>query len=677
MARPPVSAASDSSTSTRRAGEHELRAARGQRARDRLARHARAGRQPVDRDMVRSLARGRWRAARPRSGARGQAKTATVAVKPCRNVLAADRADLAGREEPGGRGAARAPRPRPRRRGRARRTARGRGRCRRTAAHPPACARRAPPSGRRAPRAGRGRRWRRRARAAARPGPRGRGAPTATCPVAGIGADEPAHEEVALARSRACCRRPRCPAAARPGPARGRCGGSASIVSRSFSSAGLPASSWMTWPVGGGDGELRPDRRGALRDAGQQLDAVEPDADGAVVDHAVAEEQRGGAARVRAPTPAPPSTGTAGGGRPGSASTRVGRERRGVGEQDRAGGAGERRAARRARRCPRRAPRRSAWNVVALPPPRAPPRRRPPCRPRPRAAPPSTPPAPQPTSTPGASASRTASSIASGAAGGAGGEDDHEVARLRRPGPRAPSVPPRSRPRAIRARREAGADADGHRAPTILRGRCSGRPVRASPCSGRPASARPPSRSRSPTGCAPRGEDPVAVSADALQVYAGLETLTGVPTRGRARALEHRLVSFLPVDATVQRRRVRASSPTPRSTALLAAGRGRSSSAAPACTCAPRSPSSSCARPSPPDDPRALARRSSQRTARRRCTPSSRARAPWPPPRSSPNDRHRIVRALELLDAGELEPPDAAQPAVDRPTPATRRCSSA
>ena len=47
-----------------------------------------------------------------------------------------------------------------------------------------------------------------------------------------------------------------------------------------------------------------------------------------------------------------------------------------------------------------------------------------------------------------------------------------------------------------------------------------------------------------------RGEDPVAVSADALQVYAGLETLTGVGQPGRAGALEHRLLSFLPLDAS-------------------------------------------------------------------------------------------------------------------------------
>src|SRR5271154_2996139 len=46
-----------------------------------------------------------------------------------------------------------------------------------------------------------------------------------------------------------------------------------------------------------------------------------------------------------------------------------------------------------------------------------------------------------------------------------------------------------------------------------------------------------------------QGEEPVAVSADALQVYAGLEILTGVATPAEQARLEHRLVSFLPLDA--------------------------------------------------------------------------------------------------------------------------------
>ena len=48
-----------------------------------------------------------------------------------------------------------------------------------------------------------------------------------------------------------------------------------------------------------------------------------------------------------------------------------------------------------------------------------------------------------------------------------------------------------------------------------------------------------------------RGEDPVAVSADALQVYSGLETVTGVASPAERAALEHRLISFLPIDATL------------------------------------------------------------------------------------------------------------------------------
>ncbi len=44
-----------------------------------------------------------------------------------------------------------------------------------------------------------------------------------------------------------------------------------------------------------------------------------------------------------------------------------------------------------------------------------------------------------------------------------------------------------------------------------------------------------------------RGEDPVAVSVDALQIYAGLEILTGAPSPAEQRRLEHRLVSFVPV----------------------------------------------------------------------------------------------------------------------------------
>ena len=46
------------------------------------------------------------------------------------------------------------------------------------------------------------------------------------------------------------------------------------------------------------------------------------------------------------------------------------------------------------------------------------------------------------------------------------------------------------------------------------------------------------------------GERPVAISADALQVYQGLETLTGVADGAQRAQLEHRLISFLPLQAS-------------------------------------------------------------------------------------------------------------------------------
>jgi tRNA dimethylallyltransferase len=46
-----------------------------------------------------------------------------------------------------------------------------------------------------------------------------------------------------------------------------------------------------------------------------------------------------------------------------------------------------------------------------------------------------------------------------------------------------------------------------------------------------------------------RGEDPVAINCDALQVYEGLEVLTGAATAEERARLEHRLLGFVPVTA--------------------------------------------------------------------------------------------------------------------------------
>ena len=46
-----------------------------------------------------------------------------------------------------------------------------------------------------------------------------------------------------------------------------------------------------------------------------------------------------------------------------------------------------------------------------------------------------------------------------------------------------------------------------------------------------------------------RGESPIAINCDALQVYEGLETLTGAATEEEQARLEHRLLGFVPVTA--------------------------------------------------------------------------------------------------------------------------------
>jgi tRNA dimethylallyltransferase len=46
-----------------------------------------------------------------------------------------------------------------------------------------------------------------------------------------------------------------------------------------------------------------------------------------------------------------------------------------------------------------------------------------------------------------------------------------------------------------------------------------------------------------------RGEEPVAINCDALQVYEGLGTLTGAATAEEQRRLEHRLLGFVPISS--------------------------------------------------------------------------------------------------------------------------------
>jgi tRNA dimethylallyltransferase len=170
-----------------------------------------------------------------------------------------------------------------------------------------------------------------------------------------------------------------------------------------------------------------------------------------------------------------------------------------------------------------------------------------------------------------------------------------------------------------------------------------------------------------------RGEDPVAVSADALQVYAGLGTLTGVASPVERAELEHRLVSFLPVDATFSVGEY-AQLAHAEIDGLLQAGR-RPIVVGGTGLYLRAALSTLDLRPPPV----AGARERWQTELEARGAPALHAmlsrRAPWASEAIDPNDRHRVVRALELLDAGELEPPEGPSQlwseAVRRPTSLT------
>jgi tRNA dimethylallyltransferase len=157
-----------------------------------------------------------------------------------------------------------------------------------------------------------------------------------------------------------------------------------------------------------------------------------------------------------------------------------------------------------------------------------------------------------------------------------------------------------------------------------------------------------------------RGEEPVAVSADALQVYAGLETLTGVAAPAERAALEHRLVSFLPVDASFSVGQY-AQLAHAEIDGLLAAGRrpivvgGTGLYLRAALT-------ELDLRPPPREGAREHWTAELEKHGAPALHTQLAARAAWAAEGVDPNDRQRIVRALELLDAGELPHPGTGEP---------------
>jgi tRNA dimethylallyltransferase len=151
------------------------------------------------------------------------------------------------------------------------------------------------------------------------------------------------------------------------------------------------------------------------------------------------------------------------------------------------------------------------------------------------------------------------------------------------------------------------------------------------------------------------GERPVAVSADALQVYIGLETLTGAATATERTHLEHRLISFLPVDASFSAGQY-AELAHAEIDQLLQTGQrpivvgGTGLYLRAALT-------DLSLRPAPPDGVRQRWLAELDRRGPVALHATLARRAPWAAETIEPTDRQRVVRALELLDAGELEPP--------------------
>ncbi len=156
-------------------------------------------------------------------------------------------------------------------------------------------------------------------------------------------------------------------------------------------------------------------------------------------------------------------------------------------------------------------------------------------------------------------------------------------------------------------------------------------------------------------GLRQRGDRPVAVSADALQVYAGLELLTGVAGPAERAALEHRLISFLPADATFSVGEF-AELAHSEIDGLLAAGE-RPIVVGGTGLYLRAAISELSLRPPPPEGIREHWEAELGRRGPAALHAVLAERAPWAAAEIEPGDRQRIVRSLELLDSGELERP--------------------
>jgi tRNA dimethylallyltransferase len=150
------------------------------------------------------------------------------------------------------------------------------------------------------------------------------------------------------------------------------------------------------------------------------------------------------------------------------------------------------------------------------------------------------------------------------------------------------------------------------------------------------------------------GEDPVAVSADALQIYAGLETLTGAANPAERLQLEHRLISFVPVTEPFSAGRYAELAHAEIDTLLA---QGRRPIVVGGTGLYLRAALAELAL-SPPPAPGVRERLMAELAERGPQALHTRLAdiAPWRAAQIDAGDSHRIVRALELQAAGALTP---------------------
>ena len=156
-----------------------------------------------------------------------------------------------------------------------------------------------------------------------------------------------------------------------------------------------------------------------------------------------------------------------------------------------------------------------------------------------------------------------------------------------------------------------------------------------------------------------RGEDPIAVSADALQVYRGLELLTGAATAQEQSQLEHRLLSFVDPREGFSAGEFAARAHA-EIDAALAAGRrpivvgGTGLYLQAALTDLEL-------RPAPEPAIRRAIQARLDESGPERLHEELAARAPGAAAAIDPRDRTRVGRALELLEMGEQPAPTGAE----------------